>query len=391
MKTLHLYLTRQVLATVLMTVAVFTFVLLLGNLLREIVALLVNRQASLWVVIQAIGLLIPFVLVFALPMGMLTATLLVFGRFSADQELTAARASGLSVVALALPIVLLGIVLAGVSAWFNLALAPRCRVAYKDLLFRLGTEQPASLLTANQFIKDFPGFVIYVGRVQDTWLRNLLVYQMQTGAVEAVIAPPTGADTNRRPAAVALSAPPIERVFTAPQARLLVNATNGQITLEMPEVEILHVPTMQPVFIQPVDGVGARLELPRRVNLPSRQNLKLSEMTFEQLLTEYYDYRGRGVDPTPVAVQLNRQVAFSFACVGFTLIGIPLGIRAHRRETSAGVGIALMLVLAYYSFIILGQAWETYPERLPQFIVWAPNLLFLAVGAWLLRRVNHRA
>lgn len=375
MKTLHGYLLRQVLAALLLTVATATFVLVLGNVLKEVLELLVNRQAALGVVFQALVLLVPFVAVYALPVGMLTATLLVFGRFSADQELTAARASGVSLLSMISPILLLSVVLCGISAWFNLEIAPRGRVAYKNLLYRFGVEQPTALLTPNTFIRSFKGFIIYVGKAESNRLENLVIYRMDTNVTETAgsagrVSKPSGRLTD---------------IISAPSATVRVDETNRTLVVHMPTVEVLNVDSM-------AIGAAVDAELPFELGAepPSHAAPKLSEMTVRQLLDEYRENRAEGVPSYPVRFQLHKQAAFSLACLGFTLVGIPLGIRAHRRETSIGILIAVILMLVYYVFYILAEAWEDLPARQPHLIVWIPNFLFQITGIWLLWRSNRR-
>ncbi|MBI3882323.1 MAG: LptF/LptG family permease [Verrucomicrobia bacterium] len=364
MKTLHRYLAGQVLATLLMTVMVFTFILLLGNVLREILTLLVNGRVSLWLVAKAIVLLIPYVWVFALPMGMLTAALLTFGRFSADQELTAVRAAGVSLVSLVSPVLLLSVALAALSALFNLQLAPMCRVAYKEMVERLAKERPLMLLQEGRYVKDLPGKVIYVGKITGNELHDVMYNELDTNGVTKLY-------------------------LTAARGTVQVDETNRVIVLRLidPLGGQYQGPKLEP--LGRYEWIDRTIPFPTQ-NLTTREP-KISEMSFAQLRVKIRELEQANVDPTPALVSLHRMVSFSFASIGFTLVGIPLGIRAHRRETSFGIAIALLLVLVYYSFIILAQALETKPQFAPHLIVWLPNFLFQAIGAVLLWRANRGA
>jgi len=132
----------------------------------------------------------------------------------------------------------------------------------------------------------------------------------------------------------------------------------------------------------------------------SEELKRLQSLTFPITSTNQTELRAKIADmrkqirddPAEVVrFEMNRQVAFSFACFGFTLIGIPLGIRMQRRETNIGISIALALVLVYFSFVMVAQSLAARPDFAPHLIVWLPNFLFQAVGAVLLWRANRGA
>jgi len=388
LKTLHTYLSRQILASLFMTVAVFTFVLLLGNVLKEILGLLINRQATFGVVVEAVGLLVPFVWVFALPMGILTATLLIFGRFSADQELTAVRASGISLLTLVTPVLLLSLLLCGVSAAVNMEIGPRCRAAYTQMLSNLKIDLTAAQLPEGRPIKDFKGFIFYVEKNRRGILQDVMVFVIQN-------------ETN------------VVTTVRAPRGKVEIDDTTRKVRLQLFDARLVAVNEGRAA-----PGMLEEWSLELDLNPESKrmQKPKISDMSFAQLRNEMEDLEQTMALPmalrqvprdqlspdarefvkrreqllSAMRFHMHRQVAFSFACFGFALVGIPLGIRVHRRETNIGIFLALILALVYFGFVLLAQSLERRPDLMPHLIIWLPNFLFQATGAWMLWRANRR-
>jgi lipopolysaccharide export system permease protein len=80
----------------------------------------------------------------------------------------------------------------------------------------------------------------------------------------------------------------------------------------------------------------------------------------------------------------------AFAAFTFALVGVPLGIKVSRRETSANLGLAVVLALSYYFFTIMIGWLENQPALRPDLLLWLPNLLFLGAGLWLFWRVDRQ-
>jgi len=88
-----------------------------------------------------------------------------------------------------------------------------------------------------------------------------------------------------------------------------------------------------------------------------------------------------------LVIQEKQQNAL--AILSFALIGIPLGIRVSRRETSANLGVAVALSLGYY-FLTVAINWlDRSPELRPDLLLWLPNLLCIGLAALLFRRIGQ--
>jgi lipopolysaccharide export system permease protein len=384
-RTLHFYLLRQIIATLLMTAMIFTFVLLLVNGLREILPLL--GQVSPWVVLKVLALLIPFLWAFALPMGMLTATLMVFGRFSADQELTAARAGGVSLLALVSPILALSLVLCAVSMAVNLEIAPRCKVAYNRLRDQSKLAFLSSFqLPAGQYIKYVSNYIIWAAKNTKGDLEDvrILKYENETNLSMSLRAPRGRYEVDMTNRLATL------RLFDARMVLVISGLTTSEKEITIPYdfsktgAVVNRKPALSDMTFGQLRNELREEETAANVSFSSNQMSQAEIKLKRALLQKQFQEMGE-----PARVQLHRQMAFSFACFGFTLVGIPLGIRVHRRETNIGIVIALGLVALYFALILVGDAFNTRPELAPHLLMWAPNFLFQTFGAALLWRANR--
>src|SRR3989442_7113986 len=183
MKLIDRFLSRELLVNVLFAIAVLSLVLVVGNIFRKLLPLLVNHDVPMEYLITFIAYMLPFSLIFTIPWGLLTAILLVYGRLSADNELIALRANGVSISRISMPLAGIALVCTAICLWLNVQAEPAALAKLRSTIFDLTTRNPMALFGSDQVIDQFPGRKIYVGKKEGNKLENITVFELDDSAM----------------------------------------------------------------------------------------------------------------------------------------------------------------------------------------------------------------
>jgi len=366
-KLTHLLL-REVVVSVGACVGVFLFVLLTGNAVRDILALLAGGQISIMLSLQLVLLLIPYVAVYALPMGFLAGILLALGRLSASREIIAMKAAGISVTRMARPILLLALLGTVAAAWFTNEMGPRNQQGYRERLALSFEDDPLRFFQEGEFIRSFPGYMIYLEERNEDQLRGFWIWEL---------------DAARR-AKMLLRAESATILFHRDTAELELRLQQGRLERLQPDPTYRKAPEL--------GAIAFFEEMPLRLNLRElmQSNVRGSQGPSRMTLGELQSaIRNHPENALPYRVQIQQNFAMSLSVFSLSLLAIPLGIRVARKETLANLGLALFLAFTYYFLMVLSTWFSDKPAYHPQWLAWIPNALFLLLGFQLLCKANR--
>lgn len=354
MRILRDYILREFLHSFFLSIIVFTFVLLVGNIIR-LADLVINKGVDVISVLRLFMYLVPWLLSFTLPIAALTAVILTFGRFSSDGELTAMKASGVSLYRISLPILMLSAIFTFTSFFLNDQVSPNASFASRRVVKEIGIRKPTAYLEEGTFIRGFENYVIFIYEIKGNKLKNIRIYQPQEGKPTRTIVAERG-EINTYPEKNTIelklfNGTSEEPAPTDPDSFYKLNFKTYYMTLDM-------------------------------TNIFKKEKIekKTREMTMNELNAEIEKSVAQKIDPMPLYVEMYKKINMSVASFILVLIGIPLGIRAHRSEKSIGFGISLILFTLYWGFFLSGVALALKGAVGPLLGVSLCNIVFLFSG-----------
>lgn len=368
MKILDSYLSKTVFITMTIGIVVLSLVLVLGNIFKELLDLLINHDVPLDTVLAFVAFVLPFSLTFTIPWGFLTALLLVFGRMSADNELIALKSSGVSVQRLCVPVFAMAAVLTAICLWINADVAPKAEQKMTQAIFEIATSNPISLFAADSVIDQFPDRRVYVGGKDGDTLTNLIVFEMDEDYT------------------------PVKVIF-AKRGELAPDPKNERLLLKLFDARFEQRDRNDPRELTKIQQGIVMQEgmFPISLNALYEQNARgrrLSSYTLPELI--HLLTNNPGDRELSARVELSKRLSTSLACIAFALVAIPLGITAHRKETSVGFALSLVIAFTYFFFIIMADTFRDNPRALPELLIWMPNIIFITLGSVLFYRLTRR-
>jgi LPS export ABC transporter permease LptG/LPS export ABC transporter permease LptF len=360
------YILGEVVSHALIGAAVFTFILFTRDLGR-ILELVVRNSAPLPSIAEIFFYTVPVALTYTIPMGVLVGILIGLSRLSADSEVTAMRASGLSVWSF-LRIISIFVVAAWLLALANsVYIAPRSLASLDELQNRLKSSQASFEVQPRVFYEGFPKVVLYV---QD--VKSMSGAALWKGVFLADLSDPSAPRISLAREGLLVSQGP---------DRLDLHLSNGSTHESDPKnPDQYQISTFRTTDIP--------LQIPPAQSSQQNEPASLSEMNVPELLRS-----ARISDPNTrrwTLIEFHRRFALPTACLVLAMVGIPLGLSSKKGGKSSGFVLTILLVFAYYSLSLIGVSLARQSRLSPAAGVWLADSAFLLGGAFLLWRSERR-
>jgi len=350
------YIFSEMLPPFFLSMAVLMLVLFLDKMLR-LADLVVSKGATIVSVVKILIYVVPGFLVITIPMSLLVASLTAFSRLSTDSEVTAMKASCISLYSMIRPVLLFALVSCALTAVTSLVLVPGADTALKSHVFNMVKSRAMVGIEPGVFSSTFDGMVIYVDKMSSLDKIEGIFISDERSANEP-------------------------HAITAKRGKLIADPESLNVTLAMQDGSIHLQPKDDRTYsLMGFDSARLYLDISNTLLQKGSPQRGYEDIGSIELVQEINRLQKEGQPAYAPEAELHKRLSIPFACIILGLVGVPLGIRRSRSGKSAGVAIALMVFLVYY--IIFGTATNLAATGTfrPALAYWIPNcVMALAAG-----------
>jgi lipopolysaccharide export system permease protein len=346
------YIFFELLPTFLMGAFLFIFIILMFQSFR-LTEYVIVHGASLSKLLEILLYLAISFLPVVLPMSLLFAVLLTYGRLSADSEIVALKSLGLNLFSLLLPAIVLGIVISITSMQTSFYLAPWGNRKMETILHELGETKPEANIKPGVFSEGFFDMVVYANEVDtnNNLLNKIFIFDERNSTSPMTIIAKTGKiiqETNSQGHTALL------RLYKGNIHRTL-NEVYTKVDFKTFDIN-LSKPNKQ----------TEKNKTPLSYNLVDLRNALSNKESLEPKLHKKLE------------IEYYRRYALAFICLIFSILGVALGTNTNKRSgKSSGLVLSIAIVVGYW---VIYATMETLAKNntLPVALaMWSGNLLFL--------------
>lgn len=310
---------------------------------------------------------IPEFVAYALPISLLLATLITYGRFSSDSEVIACRSCGVSLYRLVAPTMLFSLAISGVTFAFTELVVPSANYQAAQIIWEVIPEEKKFTQETDIFYPEYEITYDASGNKQQQLKSLFYAHQFEDQGMTDVTV-------------LILSQQKLEKIIVSNQAiwdekKQVWEFIDGSTYLINDNLNYQYRK-----FNNYQMGLSsAPLELAKKSRDPYQMNI-LQSLEYLKIISQSGDEKNFLM----FQVRTQQKIAFPFICVVFGLIGSSLGIRSQRLARGSSFGITVIIVFTYYLFGFLIGALGLVGVVSPFMAAWLPNFLGLAIGGWIL-------